>query len=297
MTLLAFLAFEMIIYRKNPLPAIYCKIPFWRRITRVFADCPDDLNEIILLKEISKGNLCISKLEQQNTFLLAISFSEELLHLKGDTDELIEYVQYGLKMWDVGYYLRGTKPTEGVDPFEVGLDSENIENIAAKSCLPFIHKLEKAYGKQSEPFLTKEEEKKIVELEERAFARIKLKSLKGSLNSSFTECYDSSNTKMRGRILRRDLYKCVFCGTHGNETKLDVDHIIPKNTIKKLNLNEILLSIDYNLVTNCFKCNRSKSDYLKKQDIEYYFKAFANPEHPNHKILDFLKPIKSMQGL
>jgi len=51
------------------------------------------LVKIVLLKEISKGSLCLSRLEKQSTFLLAISFPEELSHLKGNTGELTEYVQ------------------------------------------------------------------------------------------------------------------------------------------------------------------------------------------------------------
>ena len=40
----------MIIYRNNPLPAIYCEIPYWRRITRELADCPDDFGENCIIE-------------------------------------------------------------------------------------------------------------------------------------------------------------------------------------------------------------------------------------------------------
>lgn len=288
----------MIIYRKVSLPAIYCKIPFLRRSTRLFVDCPDDLNEILILQEASKGKRCISELEKKNTFLVAVSFPDKILHLKGETDEAFEYLMYALRLWDVSYYLKGTHPSKAVEPIEEGLDIEKIEKMAAaKSCFPFLHELEKTFIRK-QGFPSKAEEKEIEEAEKRIFAGFKIRSLKGDLKSQKPSKNQSSfRPKDRERILRRDQYKCIFCGMPGSETQLEVNHIIPRSTIKKLNLNDDLFSTDYNLITTCFPCNRGKSDHLRTEDIELYFKLFADPKHSNHKLLEFLKLIKGLQEL
>lgn len=288
----------MIIYRKASLPAIYCKIPFLRRSTRSFVDCPDDLNEILILQEASKGKRCISELEKKNTFLVAVSFPDEILHLKGVTNELFEYVSYALRLWDVTYYLKDTHPSEAVEPIEEGLDIEKIEKLAAaKSCLPFLHELENTRSKKT-GIPSEAQEKGIKEAEKRIFAGLKIRSLKGDLTSQKPPKNQSSfRPKNRERILRRDQYKCIFCGMPGSETQLEVNHIIPRSTIKKLNLNDDLFFIDYNLITTCFPCNRGKSDHLRTEDIELYFKLFADPKHSNHKLLEFLKLIKGLQEL
>lgn len=288
----------IIIYRKASLPAIYCKIPFLRRSTRLFVDCPDDLNEIVILQKASKGKLCISELEGNKTFVVAVSFPDKILHLKGETNEAFEYLMYTLRLWDVSYYLKGTHPSEAIEPIEEGLDSEKIEMLAAaKSCLPFLHELEKTFiRKQSFP--SQAEEMEIEEVEKRIFAGLKIRHLKGVLKSQkLPKNQASFRPKDRERILRRDKYKCIFCGTPGSVTQLEVNHIIPRSTIKKLNLNDDLFSIDYNLITACFPCNRGKSDHLRTEDIELYFKLFAEPKHSNHKLLEFLKLIKGLQEL
>lgn len=288
----------MIIYRKASLPAIYCKIPFLRRLTRSFVDCPGDLNEILILQEASKGKRCISELEGNKTFVVAASFPDEILHLKGETDEAFEYLMYALRLWDVSYYLKGTHPSEAVEPIEEGFDIEKIEKLAAaKSCLPLLHELDKIFIKK-QGFPSEAEEKEIAEAEKRIFAGLKIRSLKGDLKSQKPPKNQSSfRPKDRERILRRDQYKCIFCGMPGSETQLEVNHIIPRNTIKKLNLNDDLFSLDFNLITACFPCNRGKSDHLRTEDIELYFKLFADPKHSNYKLLEFLKLIKGLQEL
>lgn len=288
----------MIIYRKDSLPAIYCKIPFLRRSTRLFVDCPDDLNEILILQEASKGKRCISELEKKNTFLVAVSFPDEILHLKGETDEAFEYLRYALRLWDISYYLKGIHPSEAVEPIEEGLDPKKIEKMAAaKSCLQFLHELEKTFIRK-QGFPSEAEEKEIKEAEKRIFSELKIRYLKGDLKAQKPPKNQTSfRPKDRERILRRDQYKCIFCGMPGTEAQLEVNHIIPRSTIKKLNLNDDLFFVDFNLITACFPCNRGKSDHLRTEDIEFYFKLFADPKHSNHKLLEFLKLIKGLQEL
>lgn len=56
----------------------------------------------------------------------------------------------------------------------------------------------------------------------------------------------------RYEVLKRDGFKCVKCGATGEESKLEIDHIVPKvqggGDEKE------------NLQTLCFACNRGKRD-------------------------------------
>lgn len=58
--------------------------------------------------------------------------------------------------------------------------------------------------------------------------------------------------KVREAIFKRDNYTCRYCGSYG--VKLECDHVIP---VSRGGSHE-----DSNLVTACFKCNRSKRDKL-----------------------------------
>lgn len=57
---------------------------------------------------------------------------------------------------------------------------------------------------------------------------------------------------IRERIFARDNYTCQYCGEHGK--RLECDHVIP---VARGGSHD-----EENLVTACFKCNRSKRDKL-----------------------------------
>lgn len=57
---------------------------------------------------------------------------------------------------------------------------------------------------------------------------------------------------LRVQVLRRDGFKCVYCGRHGQEVPLEVDHIKPWSLGGKHEL--------ANLQTLCRDCNRGKSN-------------------------------------
>ena len=65
----------------------------------------------------------------------------------------------------------------------------------------------------------------------------------------------------RFKILRRDYFKCIYCGRSSIEdgVKLHIDHIKPKSKG-----GTDLIS---NLVTSCSKCNESKSDLVDEELI------------------------------
>lgn len=55
---------------------------------------------------------------------------------------------------------------------------------------------------------------------------------------------------VRVSVLKRDNFKCVFCGRSSKQVSLEVDHIIPFSKGGSNDLN--------NLQTLCFSCNRGK---------------------------------------
>lgn len=60
---------------------------------------------------------------------------------------------------------------------------------------------------------------------------------------------------LRNKIFLRDDYTCQYCGERGK--KLECDHVIPVSKGGE--------HIEANLVTACFKCNRSKGSKLLKK--------------------------------
>ena len=73
----------------------------------------------------------------------------------------------------------------------------------------------------------------------------------------YREQLAKSNTKrlrFRFEILKRDNFKCVYCGTGVKEATLHIDHVYPQSKGG--------LSIASNLVTACSNCNMGKSDVL-----------------------------------
>jgi len=58
--------------------------------------------------------------------------------------------------------------------------------------------------------------------------------------------------KIRFEVLKRDSFKCQYCGACAPDVLLQVDHI---NPVAKGGDNDII-----NLITSCIKCNQGKSD-------------------------------------
>lgn len=64
--------------------------------------------------------------------------------------------------------------------------------------------------------------------------------------------------KMRFEVLKRDRFRCQYCGREAPDVVLNVDHIKP---LSKGGTNEIT-----NLITSCFDCNSGKSDIELSDD-------------------------------
>lgn len=67
-----------------------------------------------------------------------------------------------------------------------------------------------------------------------------------------TKRTDNPSAEVRIRVMKRDRFQCTYCGASGNDTELEVDHII---AVANGGSNHMS-----NLTTACVACNRSKSD-------------------------------------
>ena len=63
------------------------------------------------------------------------------------------------------------------------------------------------------------------------------------------------SAEVRIRVLKRDRFRCTYCGASGNDVELEIDHIIPVAEGGSKHMS--------NLTTACKACNMSKG---KKQD-------------------------------
>ena len=76
--------------------------------------------------------------------------------------------------------------------------------------------------------------------------------------------------ELRERIMERDDYTCQLCGKYmPDEVGLQIDHIIPVSKGGK--------SVESNLRVLCSKCNGSKSNKMKYNNINYQEDLFGIP--------------------
>lgn len=293
----------MEVLRRNSIPAIYLSIP-WIRFPDVvsrFVDSSEDIEMLTEIKSVCFGTNCISSLESPHTFMIKGVFPDNILSLDGTSEEIVEWQYYHWKLWDVLYFIKGGEPAEAVPLKVASLSSQYLESISNQSsCIPMLKELKKFldFGE-----LTNDDILKIQKLEEKVLSQSRLVSLKGSdtsyaaIRSSLkaTQPRAALSEKIRKSVLRRDNYSCIFCGSTSNESRLEVDHIIPRALIKKIKLDEKLYTSEENLCTTCINCNREKSDYMQPKDIAHYIRMFGKIDHPNHAIVPFLINIQSLQ--
>lgn len=67
-----------------------------------------------------------------------------------------------------------------------------------------------------------------------------------------TKRTDGPSAQAKIRVMKRDRFRCSYCGNPGTDFELEIDHIIP---VAKGGSHHIS-----NLTTACMVCNREKSD-------------------------------------
>jgi len=297
----------MEVYRKAAVPAIFTQIGFVRATSpHLLCDCDDDLPLLQQLQRIANGLECISELESSHVFIVKAELPDDILSRDGSSGEVIEWRVYQWKFWDVESLVENRLPTEAIRLIDAGITSEFIESLADPvSCLPMLRDTEDLLDSEERKGyeLNSETEDAIKAIEKPLIARLKIaakkKKLKRTVKPTAPKATSSPQVspKLREVILRRDNYRCIFCGSTSQEANMEVNHIIPKSLIKKLNLDEALFTIQENLCTTCRSCNRSKSDTLAVEDIEYYCTTFSDAEHSNHNLLGYLTRISELQSL
>ena len=83
--------------------------------------------------------------------------------------------------------------------------------------------------------------------------------------------------KKRFRILKRDGFKCVYCGKKPGRSYLVIDHVIPRSKGGS--------SEDDNLVSCCQKCNQGKGNALL-QEKDYWRVAINEDGHIRRFVLE-----------
>lgn len=270
-------------------------------------DSPEDAERMKILRRIISGETCVSEWESPDFFVLAISGLNEKSGYTGHSYKTYCFDLLWLKFHDVCYWLKNQPKAGGAIPLSrAGLDIKRIEALGIKrSCVQLFHKAELTLGMQKGSYLSKEEEKMILEKEKSLFAVFDLQKIKNSYGLYKQETFKpklsiSSDGKQRKRVLELDGEQCIFWGTDEDcqrHEKLEAGHIIPKATIKRLHLNQKLIKADYNLAAMCFRCNHKISDYLSKKHVDFYLKKFTESTHRNHKIVPYLRRIKDIQEL
>lgn len=292
----------MRVLRRSRIPAIYLAIPWIRRSKRgsaMWADCMEDADITVKMQAICKGEKCLSVFDSLNDFLIVGDFPDNWKEFTCRSDQVGRFRAAKWKVWDVLYLLDNRKPAEAISLAEAGLSSIVLESLAKPiSCIPILTKL-----RQDLEFaeLTKQRIDDMQSLEETLFRQLHIEQLKGgetmapSLKRSKMNVERKISPSLRKRILARDGYRCVLCGSASEKVQLEVDHVIPVSLISRLGLSQDLHDAEYNLWTSCMQCNRGKGDYLPPDEISYYIRSCNNPNHPNYGVLPFLLRIRDLQ--
>ncbi len=290
----------MDVYRQASLPAMYTELEFVRRSgLMLWADCPEDLPLIRRLQRVVAGDACPSEFERPHWLIVKAEIPDDFSALDGTSGTPIKWRVSYWKLWDVESLVINHRPSEAVDLGDAAIDIGFLKALARpKSCLPMLRQTQIMLDGGYE--LRPDVKAAIDEKEKPLLASIRLSKMKpsGIANTGPTKPHHNSQIppKLRERVLRRDGYRCVFCGKGPTDTPLEVNHIIPRSLIGKLDLDSTLHNSAKNLCTTCFSCNRGKSDNLAREDIDYYRNAFSDPQHPNHSLLPYLMNISDMQS-
>jgi 5-methylcytosine-specific restriction enzyme A len=293
------------VFRRQKVPLLYTQLPFVRQAPPSgLADCAEDLEYLKRIQLAASGKECISTLEASHQLMIRIDFPDNVLEHDGTSGNLVKWFCWYWKAWDVEYLFKDGQPAEAVPIQEAGIITELLDSIAEpRSCISFLEDVEILFTEGSRKGYTLERDmrKSIQKRENKLLAARRISMLKGLSHGrrhvqSNPEPEPILPLKVREKVLRRDSYRCIFCGTTAQESKLEVNHIIPKSIIRKLSLSAALFTDESNLCTTCWSCNRSKRDMLQREDITFYIRSFSNPNHPNNGIIHFLEAVRTLQG-
>lgn len=76
------------------------------------------------------------------------------------------------------------------------------------------------------------------------------------------------SSKLRFEILKRDGFKCVYCGIPSSKTQIHIDHVKPFSSGGGCDIK--------NLVTSCSTCNQGKQDVSLEDNSYLKIKSIIN---------------------
>ena len=163
---------------------------------------------------------------------------------------LIKWHVFYWKLWDAESLVTDQRPAEAVRLANSGIDITVLDSLAhPTSCLPMLRQTQTLFTSERGMYqgykLNEQTAAVIEEIEQRLFAGIKLAAMKrikpnAKPRPSGTTNHPQVSAQLRDTILRRDKYRCIFCGGTSSSTALEVNHIIPRSLIRKLHLNSVL---------------------------------------------------------
>ena len=292
----------MDILRVTPVPALYTCLPFVRRSAEIlFADTADDMGILRGLQRVASRLACPSTLEASHQLIVGVRLPEHVLSLSGASGTAVAWRTLHWKLWDAECFVTGERPAEAVAWVDAVGSEHDLRSLAApRSCLPLLRQAEKLFGGgyRLDPSVADQ----IADEERRLFASMNLEHMKANIAGRAPRRTPASRSpkasrKIRDAVLRRDMYRCFFCGRGTPAVELEVNHIVPRSLVRKLQLPESLHTDPANLCVTCVDCNRGKSDVIHREDSAFYLAAFAESRHPNHGIVPFLETIAAVQSL
>ncbi len=104
--------------------------------------------------------------------------------------------------------------------------------------------------------------------------------IESALNrASIFECGSKGRSwsYLRAYVLRRDRYKCQYCGVSSRRAYMEVDHIIPRSKGG--------MDVEWNLCAACMPCNRRKRNHLYRYAVSHDIEASRRREAIEESIL------------
>ena len=294
----------MTLYRQNQIPAYLIELETLRTAKLVMGANDED---VAFFRRFTDGKTCISELEPTDEITIAwtIPTTAELLECvercRHRDNATISYRALYWRLSDVVHLLRGGGSASYSQISDISeLDRAQIRGLASpRSIIPLLRYAAEA-AKQPELFPTKAEEERIRIAEKRIFAGLKLEAEKRKFLRTQRTSRDARvalSPSVVSRVLANHQSCCFFSGCSSQDTRLHIHHIIPCRIIELLRLPRELFTAEFNLVPVCQDLNLAKSATLTKEDVALYLKRFAEPSHPNHRVLEYLKSVEHLQNL
>jgi len=291
------------LYRRNVIPAFLVHLDLIR-VSEANIGATED--EIASIRPFVTGESCISEKDPPDSMTLAwriLTFDEMTKLVERNRSRLNATIGFTIYDWylsDVTRIMRGNGSANYRRISECDdLDLKTIGSLAAPvSIIPFLrYARETAQDKRFYP--TRAEEAKIKETEQRLFAELKLKAKQRKLKPAHKPYRKSreysTRPKVKSQVLADHNSKCLFSGVSSLSASLAIHHVIPYRVVELLQLPKELLTEAFNLVPICSDLNSAKSAILSKKDVELYLERFAEPAHPNHRIVKYLELIRKIQ--